>query len=169
MFGMGFTEILFIAVIAVLFLGPDKLPEAMVQIAKLFKSVRSTVNEAKNSFEEEVRIKELREEALGYRKKIEEASNDIAGFKTPSPTLPLNSRMPLPPSAAIAISMTISLRTSKHRSNPPGILNPSPKWIRMPQPIKNLKSLKNPRKPKRNRPKKRLNSKTSTGRNTPDV
>jgi len=33
MFGMGFTEILFIAVIAIIFLGPDKLPEAMVQIA----------------------------------------------------------------------------------------------------------------------------------------
>jgi sec-independent protein translocase protein TatB len=85
MFGMGFTEIMFIAVIAILFLGPDKLPEAMVQIAKLFKSVRSTVNEAKSSFEEEVRIKELREEALGYRKKIEEASNDIAGFKNAIP------------------------------------------------------------------------------------
>ena len=93
MFGMGFTEILFIALIAVLFLGPDKLPEAMVQIAKLFKSVRNTVNEAKNSFEEEVRIKELREEALGYRKKIEEASNDIAGFKNaiPNPAAELQS------------------------------------------------------------------------------
>ena len=85
MFGMGFTEILFIAVIAVLFLGPDKLPEAMVQIAKFFKSVKSTVNEAKSSFEEEVHIKELREEALGYRKKIEEASHDISGFKNAIP------------------------------------------------------------------------------------
>jgi len=85
MFGMGFTEILFIAVIAILFLGPDKLPEAMVQIAKFFKSVKSTVNEAKSSFEEEVRIKELREEALGYRQKIEEASHDIAGFKNAIP------------------------------------------------------------------------------------
>ncbi len=85
MFGMGFTEILFIAVVAILFLGPDKLPEAMVQIAKFFKTVRSTVNEAKSSFEEEVRIKELREEALGYRKKIEEASHDIAGFKNAIP------------------------------------------------------------------------------------
>jgi sec-independent protein translocase protein TatB len=85
MFGMGFTEILFIAVVAILFLGPDKLPEAMVQIAKLFKSLRNTVNEAKSSFEEEVRIKELREEALNYRKKIEEASSDIAGFKNAIP------------------------------------------------------------------------------------
>jgi len=85
MFGMGFTEILFIAVIAILFLGPDKLPEAMVQIAKFFKSVKSTVNEAKSSFEEEIHIKELREEALGYRKKIEEASHDISGFKNAIP------------------------------------------------------------------------------------
>jgi len=85
MFGMGFTEILFIAVIAILFLGPDKLPEAMVQIAKFFKSVKSTVNEAKSSFEEEIRIKELREEALSYRQKIEEASRDISGFKNAIP------------------------------------------------------------------------------------
>ena len=85
MFGMGFTEILFIAVIAVLFLGPEKLPDAMVQIAKLFKSVRGTINEAKSSFEDEIHIKELREEALGYRKKIEEASHDISGFKNAIP------------------------------------------------------------------------------------
>jgi len=85
MFGMGFTEILFIAVVAVLFLGPDKLPEAMVQIAKFFKSVKSTVNEAKSSFEEEIHIKELREEALGYRQKIAEASHDISGFKNAIP------------------------------------------------------------------------------------
>ncbi len=82
---MGFTEILFIAVIAVLFLGPEKLPDAMVQIAKLFKSVRGTINEAKSSFEEEIHIKELREEALSYRRKIEEASSDISGFKNAIP------------------------------------------------------------------------------------
>jgi sec-independent protein translocase protein TatB len=85
MFGMGFTEIMFIAVIAILFLGPDKLPEAMVQIAKFIRSVSKTVNEAKSSFEEEVRIKELREEALEYRRKIEEVSDDIAGFKNAIP------------------------------------------------------------------------------------
>jgi sec-independent protein translocase protein TatB len=85
MFGMGFTEILFIAVVAILFLGPDKLPEAMVQIAKLFKSISKTVNEAKSSFEEEIHIKELREEALNYRKQYENATNDISGFKNSIP------------------------------------------------------------------------------------
>ena len=40
MFGMSLPEIIVIAVIAVLFLGPDKLPSAMVEIAKFFKTVK---------------------------------------------------------------------------------------------------------------------------------
>jgi len=78
MFGMGFTEILFIAVIAIIFLGPDKLPEAMVQIAKFFNSFKKTVSEAKSTFENEIHINELREEALSYKRTI---NNDISGFK----------------------------------------------------------------------------------------
>ncbi len=81
MFGMGFTEILMIAVVAILFLGPDKLPDAMVQIAKFINSFRKTINEAKNTFEEEINIKELREEALSYRHTLAEAGKDISGFK----------------------------------------------------------------------------------------
>ena len=41
MFGFGFTEILIIVVIAILFLGPDKLPSAMVDVAKFFRSVKN--------------------------------------------------------------------------------------------------------------------------------
>jgi len=41
MFGLGFMEILFIAIIAILFLGPDKLPGAMVDIAKFIKHENS--------------------------------------------------------------------------------------------------------------------------------
>jgi len=85
MFGMGFTEILMIAVVAVLFLGPDKLPEAMVQIGKFINSFRKTINEAKSTFEEELHISELREEALNYRKTLREATDDISGFKNAVP------------------------------------------------------------------------------------
>jgi sec-independent protein translocase protein TatB len=85
MFGMGFTEILLIAIVAILFLGPDKLPDAMVQIGKFINSFRKTINEAKSSFEEELHIKELREEALSYRKTLEESTSDIAGFKNAMP------------------------------------------------------------------------------------
>jgi len=78
MFGMGFTEILFIAVIAIIFLGPDKLPEAMVQIAKFFNSFKKTVTEAKSTFENEIHMNELREEALSYKRTLD---SDISGFK----------------------------------------------------------------------------------------
>jgi len=68
MFGMGFAEILIIGIIATLFLGPDKLPQTMVEIAKFFRSVKRTVASAKNSIEEELHISELKEEAMGYKK-----------------------------------------------------------------------------------------------------
>ncbi|SFV90042.1 Twin-arginine translocation protein TatB [hydrothermal vent metagenome] len=81
MFGIGFTELLLIAIIAILFLGPDKLPEAMVQIAKFFKSVKKTVNDAKSSLEEEMRIADLKEEALSYKQQLDNATSELQGFK----------------------------------------------------------------------------------------
>jgi len=81
MFGIGFTEILLIAVIAILFLGPDKLPETMVQIAKFIKSVKKTVGEAKDSLEEEMKIADLKDEALNYKKQLDSATNELKSFK----------------------------------------------------------------------------------------
>ncbi|MDX1808074.1 MAG: Sec-independent protein translocase protein TatB [Sulfurospirillaceae bacterium] len=74
MFGMGFSELLMIAIVAVLFLGPDKLPDAMVQVAKFFKTFKKSINEAKSSIEQEMHIQELKEEALEYKKKLEAAA-----------------------------------------------------------------------------------------------
>jgi len=77
MFGMSFAEIMIIAVIAVLFLGPDKLPSTMVQIAKFFKSFKSGINDAKSSFEQEMKIQELKEETLEYKKKLDSAATSM--------------------------------------------------------------------------------------------
>ncbi|BCX79667.1 hypothetical protein LBC_11290 [Campylobacter sp. 19-13652] len=77
MFGMSLPEILIIAIIAVLFLGPDKLPEAMVQIAKFFKTVKKGVNDAKASFESEIKIAELKEDAQKYKQSLEEATSTV--------------------------------------------------------------------------------------------
>jgi sec-independent protein translocase protein TatB len=77
MFGMGFTEILIIAVIAILFLGPDKLPETMVEIAKFFKNVKKTVGSAKESLEHELKIADIKEEALNYKKQLSSASAEL--------------------------------------------------------------------------------------------
>lgn len=77
MFGMGLGEIFLIAIIAVLFLGPDKLPETMVQIAKFFKSVKSTVNTAKATIEEEMKLSGIKEEVLNYKNELTNASAEL--------------------------------------------------------------------------------------------
>jgi len=85
MFGMGFTEILLIAIVAILFLGPDKLPDAMVQIAKFIKGAKKAITEAKSSLDEEINVEELKREALEYKAKLNEATAELEGFKNINP------------------------------------------------------------------------------------
>ncbi|BAF71413.1 Sec-independent protein translocase protein TatB [Sulfurovum sp. NBC37-1] len=81
MFGIGFTEILLISIIAILFLGPDKLPETMVQIAKFIKGVKKTVGDAKSALDEEMRIADLKDEALNYKQQLDSATDELKSFK----------------------------------------------------------------------------------------
>ncbi|MEA2072453.1 MAG: Sec-independent protein translocase protein TatB [Campylobacterota bacterium] len=77
MFGMGFTEILIIAVIAILFLGPDKLPSTMVEIAKFFRNAKNAIGSVKNTLEEEMDMTEIKKEALAYKAQLEEATTKL--------------------------------------------------------------------------------------------
>ena len=70
MFGMSLPEIIVILVVAVLVLGPDKLPEALVKFAKFFKYFKAQVNSAKSNFEQEVRIAELKADAAKLKDSI---------------------------------------------------------------------------------------------------
>ena len=90
MFGMGFTEILLIAIAGILFLGPDKLPDAMVSIAKFIKGAKRTINEAKSAIDNEIKISDLKEEALGYKAKLDAATDELKGFKNINPIQSLN-------------------------------------------------------------------------------
>ncbi|MCW9027243.1 MAG: Sec-independent protein translocase protein TatB [Thiovulaceae bacterium] len=74
---MGFTEILIIAVIAILFLGPDKLPSAMVEVAKFFRNAKKTIGTVRDSLEEELNVKDIKEEALAYKKELLDASSKL--------------------------------------------------------------------------------------------
>ena len=77
MFGMGFTEILMIAVVGILFLGPEKLPGALVDIAKFFKSFKKSVNDVKESLSHEMQLEQLKEEAMSYQKKLDLSLQNI--------------------------------------------------------------------------------------------
>ncbi len=77
MFGMGIGEILLIIIIAILALGPDKLPSTMVDIAKFFRQVKGTVNNAKATLEEEMKFSEMKQQALSYKDDMLSASNEL--------------------------------------------------------------------------------------------
>ncbi|UTJ05291.1 Sec-independent protein translocase protein TatB [Arcobacter roscoffensis] len=77
MFGMGFMEILLIAVIAIVALGPDKLPTAMVEIAKFIKKFKSGVDDAKTTLDSELNLKEMKEEAQMFKAQIENTKSSL--------------------------------------------------------------------------------------------
>ncbi|MGW8169933.1 MAG: Sec-independent protein translocase protein TatB [Sulfurovaceae bacterium] len=81
MFGIGFEEFLLIIIIAILFLGPDKLPDAMVKVARFIKSVKKVMSDAQHTLENEMRIADIKEEALSYKKQLDEATNELQSFK----------------------------------------------------------------------------------------
>lgn len=82
MFGLGFTEILIVLVVAIIFLGPDKMPKAIIDLVKFFKVVKKSINDAKESFDREIKIDEIKKEALEYKRKIEgETENIIKDMK----------------------------------------------------------------------------------------
>ncbi len=63
MFGMGFMEIMLIAIIAIIALGPEKLPSAMVDMAKMLKKFKSGIDDAKSTLDNELNISEMKSEA----------------------------------------------------------------------------------------------------------
>ncbi|HEB0041985.1 TPA: Sec-independent protein translocase subunit TatB [Campylobacter jejuni] len=74
---MSFGEIIVILVVAILVLGPDKLPEAIVQIAKILKAVKRNIDDAKSSIEKEIRINDLKKEAKKYKDEFSSTNENI--------------------------------------------------------------------------------------------
>lgn len=77
MFGMSFSEIIVIMIIAVIVLGPDKLPQAMIKIAKFFKYFKETINTAKGTFEQEMRIAQLKDDAKKFKDNIDQTTSSV--------------------------------------------------------------------------------------------
>jgi sec-independent protein translocase protein TatB len=76
MFGMGFMEIFLILVIAIMALGPEKLPSAAVDMVKFFRKFKSGLNDAKTTIDNELNIAELKDEAEKFKASV----NEIKGM-----------------------------------------------------------------------------------------
>jgi len=79
MFGIGIPEIIVVIVVALVFIGPDKLPgvlrsigKGLVELKRATSDVRSTVQDEMHKIEEEIELKEIRESA-------QDLSNELGG------------------------------------------------------------------------------------------
>lgn len=71
MFGIGFPELLLIAVIALVVIGPKRLPDLAKALGRGFAEFRRATDELKQTFEEEsraARAQELRQKLLAEGK-----------------------------------------------------------------------------------------------------
>tara|TARA_Y100001970_G_C14147059_1_gene810488 strand:- start:770 stop:1162 length:393 start_codon:yes stop_codon:yes gene_type:complete len=80
MFGIGIPELLVIVAVALIFIGPDKLPgvlrsigRGLVELKRATSDVRSTVQNEMQKIEEEIELDEV-------RKTAEDFSNDLGGI-----------------------------------------------------------------------------------------
>ncbi len=64
MFGIGMTELLLIGALALMVLGPKKLPELARALGKGFAEFKRTTDEFKNTLQQETRIAETKERLL---------------------------------------------------------------------------------------------------------
>ncbi len=81
MFGMGFFEILVVLIVAIIFLGPEKFPQAVVDMVKFFRAVKKTLNDAKDTLDKEINIEEIKKETLEYQKLFENKVESLKGVK----------------------------------------------------------------------------------------
>ena len=84
MFGIGLPEIIIIAVVALIFIGPDKLPgvlrsigKGLVELKRATSDVRSTVQEEMQKIEDEIELKEVRESAQDFKNEFGSVANKV--------------------------------------------------------------------------------------------
>ncbi|RME85658.1 MAG: twin-arginine translocase subunit TatB [Caldilineae bacterium] len=128
MFNIGLGEILFIALLALIFIGPERLPKVLRQLGELVYQLRLITNELTNQFSEELRpIRELQNLAndVNPMKQLGELL-DVEGAVTPPPgaqqreaspntIAPPREQQPKPenPMAQIAAAMTASTASNQ--------------------------------------------------------
>lgn len=80
MFDIGFAELLIVAVVALVVLGPEKLPTAARAAGLWIGRIRRTLSGIQNEISEELRVDEMRRTAAIKKEELEQ---ELADMRTP--------------------------------------------------------------------------------------
>jgi len=86
MFGMGMPEILLILAIALIVLGPKKLPEVAKSLGRGIAEFKKATQEFKDNLEVDNDLKEAKSAVQGLKKDLEDT---VRTSLTPSPAVPV--------------------------------------------------------------------------------
>jgi Tat protein translocase TatB subunit len=89
MFGIGFQELLVILVVALIVLGPQRLPEVAKSLGKFYRELKSAVDDVKSSLVTDLKsVKEIeydiKSDITNITKKLEESVKTVEGEKITS-------------------------------------------------------------------------------------
>lgn len=80
MFDIGFAEILIVAIVALIVLGPEKLPTAAKTVGLWVGRIRRTLGSIQSEITEELRVEELRRSVEVSK---EQVTNELNEMRTP--------------------------------------------------------------------------------------
>ncbi len=83
MFGIGLPEILVILVVALIVVGPSKLPELAKSLGKAFNEFKRMADEVKDTIQEEVTKEDIHETTQG-QDTISQTKNTDEGISKPN-------------------------------------------------------------------------------------
>jgi sec-independent protein translocase protein TatB len=77
MLDIGFSEFTFIVIIAIIVLGPEKLPEALKTTGKFIGRIKRMWKDATADIRREIELEEMREEMKKYKEELEKLQQKI--------------------------------------------------------------------------------------------
>ena len=77
MLDIGFPEFMFIVIIAIIVLGPDKLPEALKTTGKMIGKMKRMWRDATADIRRELELEEMKEEMKKYKEELEKLQRKV--------------------------------------------------------------------------------------------
>jgi sec-independent protein translocase protein TatB len=77
MFDIGFTELIVIGVVALIVIGPERLPRVARTAGHLYGRMQRYVSSVKSDISQEIHLDELRRAGQGFKESIESAASGI--------------------------------------------------------------------------------------------
>lgn len=130
MFGIGFSQLLLIALVALIVIGPERLPKVARSVGILFGRAQRFARDVKSQVEQDMRMEELnqikldaennlhsversiQEQVFGAEKQVREASrsveSEIRNISAEAPRTPSTGKSPQEPGSAAPVAAPAS-------------------------------------------------------------